>query len=294
MAPARKVNWRVPRPARSRATPRRRSSPRISFAAMAAMAPPASRPRRKRNSAPSQPCWMAQRKKKMAPARKIAAPAPAIQTTGDSSCRGRAAAAGGTGLGRAGAAGGAAACWRWRSQATWASRRATRSVSSCGPAWSCGRSAMMSPYGCVWDHAMVVRALSSHSRASPGSSADDAVPALGLGLVEGLVGPGQHPLQRVLGPFPGRQADAQGHPVIGGKARQGFLSDMFAEPLGQGAKALQIRLGSVGQELLAADAAQLVHLPQPEGHALRHDAEHLVPGGVAEAVVHGLEVVEVD
>ena len=70
--------------------------------------------------------------------------------------------------------------------------------------------------------------------------------------------------------------------------------DVLAEPLCQRPDALHVRLGSIGQEFLAADAAQLVHLPQPEGHALRHDAEHLVPGGVAEAVVHGLEVVEVD
>lgn len=118
---------------------------------------------------------------------------------------------------------------------------------------------------------------------------------LSLGLVERLIGIGDEPVgvdgvvvMRHRDPDAGRDAAGGAVPV------DGFLEPVN-DPAGNGAKEVDVvAIVEDQHEFVAADAGDHIRaahlLPQDAGD----DLEDAVAGGVAEGIVHGLEVVEVE
>jgi hypothetical protein len=72
------------------------------------------------------------------------------------------------------------------------------------------------------------------------------------------------------------------------------LAERLDEPLGQRLGLALVLLLEQDGELVAADPRRRVELARAGADPSRDDLQQLVAGRVAEAVVHGLEVVEVE
>jgi hypothetical protein len=116
-------------------------------------------------------------------------------------------------------------------------------------------------------------------------------PAL-LGTVERLIGPGEQPIELVVGLEFGH-ADAHGDADRPGRAgdRQGL--DRRAQSLGH-LDRVAVHLGQQHGELLAAAAAEHAGIAHIGLQRPGHGTDHIVADAVPERVVHLLEVVDVD
>ena len=117
-----------------------------------------------------------------------------------------------------------------------------------------------------------------------------------LGPVQRLVAAGHQPAGLLLGHRVGhRQADAQGQAAFGAhRVGDAEAGDQLVNPRGDVLAALQAGVGEDDGELLAAIAAHHVALALQA--VLQHAgdlAQGIVAGQVAEAVVVGLEVVDI-
>ena len=119
-----------------------------------------------------------------------------------------------------------------------------------------------------------------------------AVAPAGLGPVHRDVGVPQQPLRSLLaigdrGSDAGRDHDLQ---ALENHRRGEHLE----QALRHGGRVLGVAECVQNHELVAGEPGDGGRVPHGGSQTLRHDDEQLVPGGVAEAVVDGLEVVQVD
>src|SRR4051794_36605690 len=122
---------------------------------------------------------------------------------------------------------------------------------------------------------------------------DDAVAAGALGRVEALVGNLRERVHVARGPR-GRHADAGREHDARGDAIPELVADRREQPLAAGDRRLGARLGHQQHELLATRADQDVLGPQLAEQQAAGPHQHLVADLVTEAVVDGLEVIEVE
>ena len=122
----------------------------------------------------------------------------------------------------------------------------------------------------------------------------DAVAAASLGAVHGRVGIAQQVAGGHIGAIGNSDADAAGDEQLDAVDGQ-RPGDLGAQPLGRGGRRAVGRvLAEDDDELVATEPAEHVVIAQHRAQSLRHAAQQLVAGGVAQAVVDDLEVVDVD
>src|SRR5262245_3165762 len=125
---------------------------------------------------------------------------------------------------------------------------------------------------------------------------DHSVATVTLGAIERLVGPLEDQFGSVIGEFEGRHAYARGHiqganPFSGiERRRRDALAQALPDKIGFG----EIGVGHHDHELLATQAAREVDAADIAPDSRGKLSQYGVAGVVAVAVVHGLEVVDVE